>query len=111
MARRKKDEPDAYAVEKFFCTICGAAIDLDRVKRKATTCSDEHRNILNNARRRLRDSGRCHGCNRPSTPEERESWNAWRKSLPETRGNPNWKKKAAENPTPLEKHLGTTVIQ
>jgi hypothetical protein len=70
------------------------------------TCSDEHANDLKNARRRLRDLGRCRFCNRPSTPEERASYAAWRKTLPESKRGPKPKSeehKAASKKARAEK--------
>ena len=63
----------------FHCVMCGDAISPDRVTRKAVTCSEAHARDLKNARRILRDMTRCRLCNRPSTPEERKEFTAWRK--------------------------------
>lgn len=67
----------------FFCVICGNEIPQERLLHKAVTCSKAHANALKNERRRLRDLVRCRFCNRPSTPEERAQFAAWRKTLPQ----------------------------
>jgi predicted nucleic acid-binding Zn ribbon protein len=70
----------------FHCVVCGGPIASSRIIRKAVTCSEEHAEILTLERRRLRDLGKCRLCNRPSTPEERAEFAAWRRSQGETRG-------------------------
>lgn len=77
----------------FHCVICARPIPESRMTRKAVTCSDGHANELKNARRRLRDMSRCRLCNRPSTPEERAEFAAWRRSRPESKRGPKAKKK------------------
>jgi hypothetical protein len=104
----------------FHCVICGDPISPERVTRKAVTCSEAHAKDLKNARRQLRDMTRCRNCNRPSTPEERKLFTAWRKTLGVKRG---WKtgnkrgpkKKPAEashsgGASPLEAHLGSISV-
>jgi predicted nucleic acid-binding Zn ribbon protein len=78
MPFRKKTEEEKSPVV-FHCVICQAAIDADRVRRKAVTCSEAHATDLKNARRRLRDTERCRLCNRPSTAAERAEYTQWRK--------------------------------
>jgi predicted nucleic acid-binding Zn ribbon protein len=107
----------------FHCVICGNPISPERVTRKAVTCSEAHARDLKNARRLLRDMTRCRNCNRPSTPEERRLFTAWRKEYNKALGvKRGWrtgkkrgpkKKPAAEEiehasagATPLESHLG-----
>jgi hypothetical protein len=114
MPNVKKDERRE-AQKVFYCVICSAPIDARRVVRKAVTCSEQHAAILKLERRRLRDAGKCRACNRPSTPEERAEFAAWRRSQGETRGR---KKKAApeteaaetETATPLEAEFGSISV-
>jgi len=100
--------------QKFYCVICGEAIAPSRVTRKAVTCSDQHARDLKNARRKLRDLTRCRLCNRPSTPEERAQFTAWRKSLNVKRGRKPKKLLEAERgsagATPLEAALGSIAV-
>ncbi len=72
-------------LEKFHCVVCAEAIPPARVLKKSVTCSNAHGNILKNERRRRRDMERCRYCNRPSTPEERAEFAAWRKTQPQAK--------------------------
>lgn len=80
-------------LEHFYCIICGEEISKERIVRKAVTCSEAHGILLRNERRRLRDLVRCRLCNRPSTPEERAEFAAWRR---ENRIKPGPKPKAKD---------------
>ena len=95
-------------LKEFYCVVCGEPISADRVLRRAVTCTKTHATILKNERRKLRDLGRCRFCGRPSTPEERAEFAAWRKTLPGTkRGRPAKPKPAANEKSPLANGSGT----
>jgi predicted nucleic acid-binding Zn ribbon protein len=96
-------------LEVFYCVVCAEPIPTDRLLRKAVTCSKQHGTILKNERRKLRDLGRCRFCGRPSTPEERAAFAAWRKTLPDTvkRGRPSKPKPAATKKSALANGAGT----
>jgi predicted nucleic acid-binding Zn ribbon protein len=81
---------------KFFCVVCGESIPPDRLLKKSVTCSQAHGNILKNERRRRRDQERCRYCNRPSTPEERADFAAWRKTQPQAKKGRPFKVKPEE---------------
>lgn len=83
--------------EEFFCVVCAKPIPAERVIRKAVTCSALHAKILKLERRRLRDLNRCRACNRPSTPEERADFVAWRKARGSKPGPKPKAKPAPEN--------------
>lgn len=79
MANLKKVER-RQALEHFYCVVCGGLIPSERVIRKSVTCTEQHAKVLKLERRRLRDVSRCRLCNRPSSPEERADFAAWRKA-------------------------------
>jgi hypothetical protein len=94
----------------FYCVICKKQIDDERVIRKSVTCSDEHAKELKNRRRRVRDLTRCRNCNRPSTPEERKSYSAWRRTLPESkRGRKKGQKNKPKPPKPEQLTLANEI--
>lgn len=62
------------------CAICGTPITEERQKRRKKTCSDEHTKLLMQWTRHYRSKIRCVACYRPSTPEERAEFKAWRQS-------------------------------
>lgn len=76
-------------LKHLFCIVCGGEMPFERTARGGSTCSKEHADILNAEKRRIRDSTHCRACSRPSTPEERQLYAAWRRSMQgETRGRP-----------------------
>lgn len=60
------------------CAYCGGPIDHDRARKRKKTCSDEHTRLYNQYRRYQWSMTRCPSCYRPSTPEERKEFKAWR---------------------------------
>ena len=96
-------------LKAFYCVVCGEDIPADRVLRRAVTCTKTHANFLKNERRKLRDLGRCRFCGRPSTPEERAQFAAWRKTLPGTKRGRPAKLKPATGEKSLLANSGGTV--
>jgi predicted nucleic acid-binding Zn ribbon protein len=94
MANIKKADRRA-PLETFYCVVCAAPIPEDRLLKKAVTCSKSHATVLKNERRRLRDAARCSLCKRPSNPEERALFAAWRKTLPQPKKGRPFKVKPA----------------
>lgn len=62
-----------------FCVFDGKPIPAERVKRNAVTCSKGCADAIVRQRMLLMEQSECKYCRRPSTPEERESFKAWRK--------------------------------
>lgn len=99
--------------------LCTTEIPLERVIKKAVTCSPECARDHKNQKRRLRDTERCSHCGRPSSVEERVEFLQWRrekrsKATAERREKAKKEKKAAKleapRETPLEAHLGTVAV-
>lgn len=70
--------PEELAAFRPKCAYCGDTIDVERVKRRKRTCSDYHTKLLTQYRRYQWSMMRCPSCYRPSTPEERKEFKAWR---------------------------------
>jgi hypothetical protein len=62
------------------CVICTNLIPEEREIKKAVTCSADCKLKLKAIRRAARDMKICRQCNRPSTPEERKLFTAWRRA-------------------------------
>lgn len=74
---------------KLHCVYCTAELSPERLARRANTCCEEHSKLAKQVRLAARDQKVCRGCQRPSTPEERAEFAAWRRSRTgETRGRP-----------------------
>lgn len=83
VSKSERREP----LEKLYCIVCGKEMPFERTRNGGSTCSKEHSQILNAEKRRVRDATNCRTCNRPSTPEERALYAAWRRTTrEETRG-------------------------
>jgi hypothetical protein len=66
-----------------YCIIDKKEIPEERAAKKSNTCSKECKTILEKIRRARTDARRCRHCAKPSTPEERKAFHAWRKTHPE----------------------------
>lgn len=73
MARR-----DDFRGVKRFCVMCRREIPADR-KWDAVTCSPECTKDRKNYGRSRKDQVECRYCFRPSTPEDRARYQAWRR--------------------------------
>jgi hypothetical protein len=73
MARKTYDDI------KTHCVICGDVIAKDRMMRGAVTCTKEHATERRSQLRAMKSEKQCEYCKRPSTPEEREAYNRFRK--------------------------------
>lgn len=62
------------------CAYCGMEIDAERMRRRKRTCCDEHTKLYAQYKRYQQSMIRCPSCYRPSTPEQRKDFKAWRKS-------------------------------
>lgn len=71
------------AVFDAFCILCKAPIPLERLVRRAVTCTKDHARLLRRLRDKLSNSQGCTHCRRPCTPEDRAAWAAFRKTLPD----------------------------
>jgi hypothetical protein len=71
MARRSDLQP-------MRCVVCTTPIPADR-KADAITCSKECTKARSDFRRSLQDQVECRYCQRPSSPEERTRYMAWRR--------------------------------
>lgn len=65
---------------KTFCVLCTRRIPRKRQRRRAITCSAEHQKRLTAMRKVERDHRQCSVCGRPSTPDERRQFRAFRSS-------------------------------
>lgn len=65
-----------------FCILCKEPIPLERLVRRAVTCTKEHARLLKQNRDKLKHSQGCTHCRRPCTPEDKRLWAEFRKSLP-----------------------------
>lgn len=65
---------------KTFCVLCRRRIPRKRQRRRAITCSTEHQKRLTAMRKIERDHRQCSHCGRPSSPDERGQFRAWRTS-------------------------------
>lgn len=63
---------------KTFCVICRRRIPRKRQRRRAITCTAEHQKFLTRLRKIERDHRQCSVCGRPSTPEEKALFRAFR---------------------------------
>lgn len=70
--------PDELAAFSPKCAYCGGPIDHERARKRKKTCSDEHTRLYQQYRRFLWSMTRCPSCYRPSTPDERKEFKAWR---------------------------------
>lgn len=73
MARR-----DDFRGVRMHCVVCSKPIPIDR-KWDAITCSPECTKSRKDFGRSRKDQIECRYCLRPSTPEERARYHAWRK--------------------------------
>lgn len=88
------DQPSEY-----FCVNCGQKIPTMRFSKGSTTCSKICSAAVHAARKKIRDLQRCRLCCRPTTPEEKASYRAWRKSNGGgRRGRPKRKKETDAKP-------------
>jgi hypothetical protein len=69
---------DAYRNVKRWCVMCQNEIPADR-KWDAITCSPECTKARKDYGRSRKDQTECRYCLRPSTPEERARYSAWRR--------------------------------
>ena len=65
---------------KTFCIICTRKIPRKRQRRRAITCSAEHKKRLTRLRKIERDHRQCSVCGRPSTPDEKRLFRQFRTS-------------------------------
>jgi hypothetical protein len=63
---------------KTFCVLCTRRIPRKRQRRRSITCGTEHQKMLTAMRKAERDHRQCSHCGRPSTPDERGQFRAWR---------------------------------
>lgn len=66
---------------KTFCIICTRRISRQRQRRRAITCGAVHQKLLTKLRKIERDHRLCSVCGKPSTPDERRQFRAFRASL------------------------------
>lgn len=64
---------------KAYCVVCKEEIPEDRVRKQSVTCKKECADARRRAQRTLQDERECRYCRRPSSPEEREAFNRFRK--------------------------------
>jgi hypothetical protein len=64
---------------KVFCTVCGDEVVDERKRRRSITCTRECAIKRNKYLRARTDARKCRFCGQPCTPEEKESYRAWRK--------------------------------
>jgi hypothetical protein len=64
---------------KVFCTVCGDEVTDDRKRRRSITCTKACATKRNRYLRARTDAKKCRFCGQPCTPEEKESYRAWRK--------------------------------
>ena len=64
---------------KAYCVVCTNEIPEDRVRKQSVTCKKECSDARRRAQRTLQDDRECRYCRRPSSPEEREAFNRFRK--------------------------------
>jgi hypothetical protein len=62
------------------CVLCGKRIPRKRQRRRSITCTAKHQKTLTAMRKAERDHRQCSHCGRPSTPDERAEFRAWRAS-------------------------------
>jgi hypothetical protein len=79
---------------KTFCVICTRRIPRKRQRRRAVTCKTFHQKLLTRMRKAERDHRQCSHCGRPSTPDERVQFRAFRTS--QVQGRPKRNSKAAK---------------
>lgn len=87
----------ALAATPLHCIIDRIPIPRERAVKRSNTCSKECAQLLRKIRRAQDDERECRHCARPSTPEERKAFKAWRATQPgyaKKRGRPV-KQKAA----------------
>jgi len=65
---------------KTFCVLCKRPIPRKRQRRRAITCKTKHQQMLTAMRKAERDRRQCSHCGRPSTPDERVQFRAFRTS-------------------------------
>jgi hypothetical protein len=76
---------------KTFCVLCKRRIPRKRQRRRAITCKTRHQQMLTAMRKAERDRRQCSHCGRPSTPDERGAFRAWRSSKAGDHHNKNHK--------------------
>lgn len=69
---------DAYTGVTMSCVVCAKPIPPER-KWDAVTCSKECTKVRKDFGRSHQDHVECRYCQRPSTPEERARYHAWRR--------------------------------
>jgi hypothetical protein len=79
---------------KTFCVICTRRIPRKRHRRRAITCKTDHQKLLTRLRKIERDNRQCSHCGRPSTPDERVQFRAFRTS--QVQGHHKKRSKAAK---------------
>jgi hypothetical protein len=57
-----------------FCTMCPTPLSPERLKQNAVTCCIEHAEEHRVAKRRDKDSKKCRGCLRPTTPLQKKAF-------------------------------------
>ena len=73
--------------EVLSCAVCRGPLPAKRAyARTRYTCSPECRNALRAFQKLVVDAKYCHVCMRPSTPEEREEFKAFRRSKGQLKG-------------------------
>ena len=73
MARAQFDDVET------FCVVCKENVPIDRVKHKAITCSPTCATLRKNSIRSKQDARECRYCRKPSTPEDRNAFQRFRR--------------------------------
>lgn len=67
-----------------YCIIDKKPIPEERAANRSNTCSKECRATLDKMRRARVDARRCRHCAKPSSPEDRKLFQAWKRATKKT---------------------------